>query len=654
MVLKKLSNSRFIFLFIIIVTAFFRVTNLDIIEFKIDEASNLLLASLPIFGSSFAPGGIVTSIGILNTPLFNYLLFPILLISLKPQAVVFFIALANSMANGFFYLTIKKYYNNTLAVITTLLIAFSPWAILFSRKIWPPDLIFPFFIILFLSIHKILVDKETKFWVALIASSLFIFQLEMAAGFLILLMAIVILFQKPKLDLKYIFIGSAIGMLPLIPYFFYLLQGSCQGCESIMQVMGKKLFVLNFEVFARPFQILNQGNFRTITGGYMFVFAQNFPMIYKLKWIFYLEYLLLPIGAIIFWNIFKKSRFLFYMAFGLPILYFLFGIEAHMHYFIVIAPILFLFLATFFYFLISYSSFLKKLSLLFLSIIIIYSIAFNASFFKFIREFGGNLDGDYGLPINLSLKGQQDKFAKYKNNFDFEQIVISSYIPLYIMHGTSPFSQMVYPYEKTQKILSSLEQKLKDTPQDPRVLHQLVSYYSSIIPKKSTIESLREKTRNNPEYAKVYNEVYAFYLQENLKEVHLSPGFRILVEFPKHWDAEEIDDKILIKSSDYYIQLDADSKNFDKISKKLSTDVTYISENVKVLNTTTEKTRCLTKDKKWCGTIYNPIQFGSKTFVITYGYNRNNNNTIMKDYKDKELEFTLDVMDEIINSIREL
>ncbi|MBI2613524.1 MAG: hypothetical protein HYW62_02035 [Candidatus Levybacteria bacterium] len=627
------------------------------IEFKIDEASNLFLASLPIFGHPFAPGGIVSSVGILNSPLFNYILFPLLLISLKPQVVVLFIAILNSLANGFFYLIIRRYYNNGLAIITTLLIAFSPWSILFSRKIWPPDLIFPFFVILFFGIHKLLVDKKTIFWIPTIASAIYIVQLEMASGFFVLLGGALLLLQKPKINMRYISFGIIIGVLPLIPYLIYSFQNNCQECSLLVQTLGKKLSAKHLEVFARPFQILSQGNLRSVIGSYTIVFADNFPFAYNLRILFYSEYLLLPIGAVLFWIKYKKFRFFLYATAGLPILYFLFGIEAQMHYLIIISPLLFLFLGSFFSTLIRSKNFLIKLIFIsYFSFLILYSASYDVAFFKFIRQFGGNMDGDYGLPFYLSQEVKENEYSKYKNRHDYQQIIISSYIPLYIMHGTSPFARMIYPYEKTEKIIPSLEQKLKDKPQDPRVLHQLVSYYSITPPKESTVEYLREKTRKRKEYAKVYDEIYAFYLQNKLKEVRKSPRFRLLVEFPQHWDSEEIDDKVVIRSSDYYVEIEADIRNFDKSSSGENLeDATYKTTKAQILNVPTQKTECITLDKKWCGTFYKPIQFYTRTFLISYGYiSKNDIGVMLKNYKDSELLFSLKVMDEIVESIKEL
>lgn len=73
---KSYLKDLIFFLIIILSALIFRITNLRLIEFKVDEAINLFLASRSLFGQSFPPGGTVSSIGILNPPLFNYFLLP--------------------------------------------------------------------------------------------------------------------------------------------------------------------------------------------------------------------------------------------------------------------------------------------------------------------------------------------------------------------------------------------------------------------------------------------------------------------------------------------------------------------------------------------------------------------------------------------------
>lgn len=82
---KKHQNALF-FLIIVALSSIFRLTNLDLVEFKADEASNLLLATRIFFDHPLPYAGTATSVGILNPPFFIYLLIPLTLISLQKIA----------------------------------------------------------------------------------------------------------------------------------------------------------------------------------------------------------------------------------------------------------------------------------------------------------------------------------------------------------------------------------------------------------------------------------------------------------------------------------------------------------------------------------------------------------------------------------------
>ena len=308
-------------LLIFLSAAAFRLTNLDLIEFKGDEAINLYLAARPAFGYSFTPGSTVSSIGLLNPPLLNYLLYPITKISLDPQAISFFIGLTNCLAIVFFYLIIRHYYQQTIALIASLLLTFSPWAIIFSRKIWPQDLTLPFFILLFLSYQKIRNDQREKWWLVYVTISLFLVQLHQVNLFFISLLTIFLLLSKTKLNFIYIGTGLILGLIPLFPYFIYLINNLAH--PEVFLVAKERFSPEYFPViFIRPLQLMSQGNFSFLLGEDTLTLAQNFPLAFKLRQIFYLEYLFLPLSVFLFWKKQFHDRPLIYDSLLLPVVYF--------------------------------------------------------------------------------------------------------------------------------------------------------------------------------------------------------------------------------------------------------------------------------------------------------------------------------------------
>lgn len=59
---------------LLLVGAWLRFSNLDLLEFKGDEAMALHLASKPIHGAGVPLAGLMSSVKVTNPPLFIYLL----------------------------------------------------------------------------------------------------------------------------------------------------------------------------------------------------------------------------------------------------------------------------------------------------------------------------------------------------------------------------------------------------------------------------------------------------------------------------------------------------------------------------------------------------------------------------------------------------
>ncbi|MEK7517263.1 MAG: glycosyltransferase family 39 protein [Patescibacteria group bacterium] len=556
MFFKRLLRSNFIFLFIIFCAALFRVTNLDLIEFKADEAINLFLASRPFFGYGFPPGGTASSVGILNPPLFNYILFPFIFVTRDPKLISLSIALINSFAIGLFYLLIKRYYNFLTAFSASLLFAFSPWAILFSRKIWSQDILIPFFILVLYSLHKIIFEKKISYWVPCIVGSLFLIQMHQSSILFLFLLALFLFRQKIIMSIKYMTIGFLIGILPIIPYFLYEATTGCPDCAVILGINERLSPQYSLVIFTRPLQILSQGNFNFVLGDDMLTFAKNFPLIYYLRVGLYIEYILIPLGLFLFWRKERKVRFLVYAALSLPLLYFVLRFEPFMHYFILLMPLLFLFLGF------SFSIYLTNkiqtvrhfFSFIFLLLIII-SITFNYAFFEVVKT-QKTIKGDYGTIYAVTRKGDQKMFAKYKNSKEYEEVTLTNYVPKYLIHGDLPVAKMIYKFDQIRKDLPLLEKNLHENPQDPRIQNALIAYYTSSPITKSTVSFLRNKYKKFPEYGDIYEETYRKYLTNNKKRLYRST-FGFFLEYPSDWNLKENVSKqeIKIKNGPYIFSL---------------------------------------------------------------------------------------------------
>ncbi len=504
-----------LFIFVVLVASLFRLTNLELIEFKADEALNLFLASRPLFGHPFPPGGTVSSVGILNPPLLNYLLFPLTFISLDPKIISFFIGLINALTVGFFFLLINRYYDRLTALIASLLLALSPWAILFSRKIWTQNLLLPFFVVFLFSFHKIILEKKPVYWVLYVATSLYLIQLHQTIIIFLLLLNGFLVFKRIKFPLNYIALGFGLGILPALPYFAYIFNRFQADPTAILvakERFGQGYFPL---IFFRPLQILSQGNFHFVIGDDMVVFARDFSLAYHLRRLFYLEYLLLPIGIIIYWQNYPKLRPLVYASLCLPLAYFLLHFEPFIHYFLILIPLLFLFLASVFTFSLRFPQVLvKSIALVILLALVITSFIFNFSFYRLLNQEKA-LAGDYGTAFVVTEKEARERLQEYEGDPHYQEMLLASYLPRNFLHGDMPVPKMIYSFGETEKNLEALEKRLAEVPADPRVQIELLAFYTVSPPTEETLRLLGEKSRLLPGYEPILAEVNRIFIEQN-------------------------------------------------------------------------------------------------------------------------------------------
>lgn len=496
---------------ILILSLLFRIINLDLIEFKADEGINLFLATRPIFGHGFVPGGTVSSLGITNFPLVNYILFPLVLVSTDPRVISFFIALINSLAIVAFFVIVRRYYNQVVAFVASALIATSPWAILFSRKIWAQDFIIPMLVPFFLSLHRIIIDKDYKYWFLYVVSALFLIQIHQSVFFFVFPLTIIMILHKVKVNYKYLVTGMLIGLIPALHYVYYQLTSGCFDCKMFLTSGQRVAADPSPLLFIRPLQLMNQGNFFGVLGGDIIYFAQNFPIAYFLKQLYYLEYLLLPIGIILFYKLFMKIRLIVFPIVFLPFVYAFFRLEPHIHYFLIISPFLYLFLGVAFcYFFSNKNSLIKYLSVLAFLLIVVTSLLYNFSFYSTVAS-QKNIKGDYGPIFSETEKKTKVNFQKFANDSYYKEMIIASYIPYSLTHGDIGIARMLYDPKVTEQNLNNLEERLRLVPIDRRVHQELIAYYTRETPSRVTIEMLRKKSEQIPGLEPVYEEVKNYY-----------------------------------------------------------------------------------------------------------------------------------------------
>lgn len=408
---------------IFICAAVFRLTNLDLIEFKLDEA-NTFFAAVKFYSEPYlAQNAGVSSSTLYNMPLFYYLITILAAPFKNPQAISFLIGLINSIMVALFYLIVKKYYGNLTAVFASLLMAFSPWMILYSKKIWGPDLILLFAVPAFYFIHRLIIDRKPISIFGLSLSLALLFQLHFSAIVMAVVSAAVIVFLRAKISWKGLILGLIIGLIPLIPYFT---QESFSCAECILP-QAERFFDPNN--FYRGLQMINGSDFESVLGDDYVVFANQYPMIKLFQILFIFEFLLIFVGG---WYLFKDKKLrllLLYVA--VPALVaFVTQTPARIYYYLATSPFIFLVYA----FGISHlggvvKRHLRGVSITIITIIIIINVIFEVLFYSFISQ-KQTIQGDYGPIFRITERIAEEKLQFQKNSPEYDLIKADFYLKL--------------------------------------------------------------------------------------------------------------------------------------------------------------------------------------------------------------------------------
>src|SRR5579883_654432 len=131
-------------LFLILLAAIPRMIRPGLAEYKLDESTAVLAAFTAIQQHTIPLHGQGSSVpGASQGPLLYDLLVLVLAIRPDPRVAVVTIGLLNALAVGLAYRALRRPFGERVAFFAAVLFAGGSWAIVFSRKIWPNDLLAP-------------------------------------------------------------------------------------------------------------------------------------------------------------------------------------------------------------------------------------------------------------------------------------------------------------------------------------------------------------------------------------------------------------------------------------------------------------------------------------------------------------------------------
>ncbi|NMC35845.1 hypothetical protein GYA49_02255 [Candidatus Beckwithbacteria bacterium] len=409
-------NTWFWASFIFILAAAFRLTNLSLIEFKADEALAMLSAASFYQKPFIASNSGVSSIGILYPPLSYFIITILSLFSSSPVFVSFLIALINSALVVLFYLLLRKYYGKLVAIVASVWMASSPWSILFSRKIWNPDLVLILVLPILYFLLQILKKPNKKAYLWLFLCLALLTQLHFSGLYLLLIIGGIFFYYKVKPGYQQAGLGFALGIIPALPLFFYNInsQPFCRDCLAFGEYLKlpKQFQLANL---IRPWQFATGLNFTDVLGQDYQLFLQQYPVVAYISGIFLLSFILALLGAYLLYKD-KKQHWLLLIVGLVPVLYFILRLPAYMYYFVILSPFIYLFLALTFKNILQFNkSKLWQSFIIFIFITIqIANMLFAYSFFSFVKA-KQVIAGDYGPTYVYTKKELEPQIAQYQS-----------------------------------------------------------------------------------------------------------------------------------------------------------------------------------------------------------------------------------------------
>lgn len=320
---------------ILLVSGLLRLLNLDYMEFKGDEAGNLFLASQLASGESFPLVGIGSSIGTYNPPFFTYLMAIPLLFSRNPVVAAGFVALLNCAAVGLSYAFCRRFFNQRVAVVAALFFAVNPWAVLYSRKIWQQDALPLFVIGFFYSLFAVVCEGRRKALVGCFAFLAAMTQLHLSSIYYLVLLAIVLVWFRPRVGWGYYAGGVGVAVLLYAPYILFDILNQGYNLELYLQATDDLPFQFRPEALIAPFVLGSTLGFIRFLDWTVLDLLQGLLVAAGMVYLFfrwrernYLILLLWLCVPLLFFSVSKLGPQVHYFIFFYPIQFLLLGILA--------------------------------------------------------------------------------------------------------------------------------------------------------------------------------------------------------------------------------------------------------------------------------------------------------------------------------------
>jgi 4-amino-4-deoxy-L-arabinose transferase-like glycosyltransferase len=215
---------------ILLIAAFLRLGEADIVEFFHDDGMLATLAQEIVTGEQWHWTGIISSTGIPNSPMSVYVLLPAFVVSLHPIIAILGIMVWNVLGVALLWKIAYRYFGRWAAFFAGMTYAVSPWAILYSRKLWAQEYHTPFILLaVLLGLYGFLETPEKPIsknhltwheWAQIFCLPIFLIgmQIHFAAWALFPLYGVLLWLGRKRLSWRALVLSSILSLLIVLPF----------------------------------------------------------------------------------------------------------------------------------------------------------------------------------------------------------------------------------------------------------------------------------------------------------------------------------------------------------------------------------------------------------------------------------------------------
>ncbi|MCS6872016.1 MAG: glycosyltransferase family 39 protein [Anaerolineae bacterium] len=252
----------------------------EVVEFRQDEANLSLLARQMAQGRIFPLHSIDSSVGILQPPALLYYFLPPYLLTSDPLFATQYMGAMAALAVLLSYFIARRYFGVVPALCAAALFAASPWAVFFSRKIWPADQLALLTVVTFGSGMLGLLDG--KRWAQLIfPPALALTGQNHYLNFVLLLPTLYLLWQGRRRLTRYFWFGVALALLLSLPFLVgpaFASLAEALTSSGLARTNPERSLTVSAESFLAFAELLSGADLPRWTGTHRPLFLERLPI----------------------------------------------------------------------------------------------------------------------------------------------------------------------------------------------------------------------------------------------------------------------------------------------------------------------------------------------------------------------------------------